>query len=44
MSCKGEIRVLAESRPGVRGVIDHPVWIDAMSGIPVDPPMDPPRQ
>ncbi len=34
------IRVLAENTPGVQGVIDHLVWIEAMSGIPVDPPVD----
>lgn len=38
------IRVLAENTPGVQGVIDHLAWIEAMSGIPVDPPMDALRQ
>jgi CBS domain-containing protein len=32
------LRVLAENTPGVRGVIDHLVWIEPNSGIPVDPP------
>lgn len=30
-------RVLAENTPGVRAVIDHLIWIDRMSGIPIDP-------
>lgn len=38
------IRVLAENTPGVQGVIDHLVWIEPMSGIPVDPPRDALRQ
>ena len=29
-------RVLAENTPGVRAVIDHLVWIEPMSGIPID--------
>lgn len=32
------IRVLAENMPGVRGVIDHLLWVESMSGIPMDPP------
>lgn len=32
------VRVLAENTPGVRGVIDHLLWIEPMSGIPLDPP------
>lgn len=31
------IRVLIENTPGVRGVVDHLIWIDPMSGIPIDP-------
>ena len=34
------VRVLAENIPGVQGVVDHLVWIEPMSGIPVDPPAD----
>lgn len=34
------LRVLAENTPGVQGVIDHLVWIEPNSGIPVDPPVD----
>jgi len=30
-------RVLAENTPGVRAVIDRLIWIEPMSGIPVDP-------
>jgi CBS domain-containing protein len=30
-------RVLIENTPGIRGVVDHLLWIDAMSGIPCDP-------
>lgn len=30
-------RVLAENTPGVRGVVDHLMWVDSMSGIPLDP-------
>lgn len=30
-------RVLAENTPGVRAVIDHLIWIEPMSGIPIDP-------
>lgn len=30
-------RVLAENTPGVRNVIDHLIWIEPMSGIPIDP-------
>jgi len=33
------LRVLAENTPGVQGVIDHLVWIEPNSGIPVDPPV-----
>lgn len=29
-------RVLAENTPGVRGVVDHLLWVDAMSGLPCD--------
>jgi CBS domain-containing protein len=32
------IRVVAENTPGAQGVIDHLLWIEGMSGIPVDPP------
>ena len=31
------IRVLIENTPGVRGVVDHLIWIDPMSGLPIDP-------
>lgn len=31
------LRVLAENTPGVRGVVDHLLWIDLMSGVPLDP-------
>lgn len=31
------LRVLAENTPGVREVVDHLLWIDLMSGIPLDP-------
>lgn len=31
------LRVLAENTAGVRGVVDHLLWIDPMSGIPLDP-------
>jgi CBS domain-containing protein len=31
------LRVLAENTDGVRRVVDHLLWVDAMSGIPVDP-------
>lgn len=31
------LRVLAENTPGVAGVVDHLLWIDPMSGIPLDP-------
>lgn len=30
-------RVLVENTPGVRTVTDHLIWIDAISGIPIDP-------
>ncbi len=32
------IRVVAENTPGVQGVIDHLLWVEGMSGIPLDPP------
>jgi hypothetical protein len=31
------LRVLAENTPGVRDVVDHLLWVDLMSGIPLDP-------
>jgi CBS domain-containing protein len=31
------LRVLAENTSGVRGVVDHLLWVDPMSGIPLDP-------
>ena len=31
-------RVLAESTPGVRSVVDHLLWIEPISGIPLDRP------
>jgi len=31
------LRVLAENTAGVRGVVDHLLWVDPMSGIPLDP-------
>jgi CBS domain-containing protein len=30
-------KVLIENTPGVRAVIDHLIWIDPMSGSPIDP-------
>jgi CBS domain-containing protein len=30
------LRVLAENTAGVRGVVDHLLWVDPMSGIPLD--------
>lgn len=37
------VQVLAETTPGVRGVVDHLIWIDPMSGVPIDPrPWDQP--
>ena len=32
------IRVLAENMPGVRGVVDHLLWVESMSGIPMEAP------
>lgn len=32
------IRVVAENTPGARGVVDHLLWVEGMSGIPMDPP------
>jgi CBS-domain-containing membrane protein len=32
------IRVVAENTPGTRSVIDRLLWVEAMSGIPMDPP------
>lgn len=32
------LRVLVENVPGVRGVLDHMVWIEPMSGMVVEPP------
>lgn len=31
------MRVLFENTPGVRSVVDHLIWIEPMSGIPLDP-------
>lgn len=31
------VRVLTENTPGVRGVVDHLLWIDSMSGLPGEP-------
>lgn len=31
-------RVLAENTPGVRGVVDHLLWVDSMSGVPITIP------
>lgn len=31
------VRVLVENTPGVRAVVDHLIWIDPMSGLPIDP-------
>lgn len=31
------VRVLAENTPGVRRVVDHLLWVDLMSGVPLDP-------
>ncbi len=36
-------RVLVENTSGVQGVIDHLLWVDPMSGIPIDPPAGAPR-
>ena len=30
-------QVLIENTPGVRAVVDHLIWIDPMSGLPIDP-------
>jgi CBS domain-containing protein len=30
-------QVLAENTPGVRAVVDHLIWIEPMSGVPIDP-------
>lgn len=30
-------RVLVENTPGIRAVVDHLIWIDPMSGVPIDP-------
>lgn len=30
-------RVLVENTPGVRAVVDHLIWIEPMSGVPIDP-------
>jgi CBS domain-containing protein len=30
-------RVLVENTPGVRSVVDHLIWIEPISGIPIDP-------
>ncbi len=35
---RGAIRVVAENTPGARGVVDHLLWIESMSGIPMEPP------
>lgn len=32
------IRVLAENTPGTQGVVDHLLWIESLSGIPMEPP------
>jgi CBS domain-containing protein len=31
------VQVLAENTAGVRAVVDHLIWIDPMSGVPIDP-------
>ncbi|MGA7540565.1 MAG: CBS domain-containing protein [Steroidobacteraceae bacterium] len=31
------LQVLVENTPGVREVVDHLLWVDPMSGIPLDP-------
>lgn len=31
------MRVLVENTPGVRAVIDHLIWIEPISGLPIDP-------
>lgn len=35
------MRVLVENTPGVQAVIDHLIWVEPMSGLPVDPPPRP---
>ena len=35
---RAAIRVVAENTPGVRGVVDHVLWVEGLSGLPVDPP------
>jgi len=32
------LRVVAENAPGVRGVEDHLVWIEPVSGTVIEPP------
>ncbi len=34
---RAALRVLAENTPGVRGVVDHLLWVDLMSGVPLEP-------
>jgi len=34
---RAALRVLTENTPGVRGVVDHLLWADLMSGVPLDP-------
>lgn len=30
------VRVLVENTPGVRAVVDHLIWVEPMSGLPID--------
>lgn len=32
------VRVIAENTPGTQAVIDHLLWIESMSGVPMEPP------
>lgn len=36
------IRVLAENTPGTRGIVDRLLWIEKMSGLPIDSPAQTP--
>lgn len=35
---RAAILVVAENTPGAQGVVDHLLWVEGMSGIPMDPP------
>jgi CBS domain-containing protein len=34
---RAAVLVLAENTPGIKAVVDHLIWIDPMSGVPIDP-------